>query len=152
MKHTLGEASKECGFSKSTLSRAIKKGKITAERQEDGSFQIDAGELQRWIDNNPHRNSAITRASKQVATHETPLKNGELQAELDVLRNQIEVSSLEREREREQLLEHIQTLRDRAERAERKEDQIQAILTDQRHVTSKSRGFKIFGWKINKMD
>ena len=47
MKHTLGQAAKECGVSKSTLSRWIKKGRVSAERQEDGSFLIDASELNR---------------------------------------------------------------------------------------------------------
>jgi DNA-binding transcriptional MerR regulator len=47
MKHTLGQAAKECEVSKSTLSRWIKKGRVSAERQEDGSFLIDASELNR---------------------------------------------------------------------------------------------------------
>ena len=132
MKHTLGEAAKQSGFSKSTLSRAIKSGKLTAERQEDNSFQIDAGELQRWIDSNPHRNSSKTQVTTPISTDETPSQNSDLQAEVEALRKEIDRSNLERDREREHLEAHIETLRERAERAERKEDQLQAILTDQR--------------------
>ena len=47
MKHTLGQAAKACGVSKSTLSRWIKKGRVSAERQENGRFLIDASELNR---------------------------------------------------------------------------------------------------------
>lgn len=45
MKLTLGQASKECGRSKSTLSNAIKNGKLSAEKDLNGSFSIDPAEL-----------------------------------------------------------------------------------------------------------
>lgn len=138
MKHTLGEAAKHSGFSKSTLSRAIKSGKLTADRQEDGSFQINAGELQRWIDNNPHRNSSMNQVTTPGATHEVPSQNNDLLAEVEALRKEIDRTNLERDRERGQLEAHIETLRERVERAERKEDQLQALLTDQRPAAPKA--------------
>ncbi len=46
--YTLGEAAKAVGFSKTTLSRAIKKGNLSAKRLDDGSYKIDAAELERW--------------------------------------------------------------------------------------------------------
>src|SRR3954468_3037282 len=43
---TLGEASKQSGFSKATLSRAIRDGKLSAQRSpETNSFKIDPAEL-----------------------------------------------------------------------------------------------------------
>jgi len=42
---TLGEAEKEVGVTKSTLSRAIKDGRLSANRNEHGHFQIDPAEL-----------------------------------------------------------------------------------------------------------
>lgn len=45
MKHTLGEAAKATGKSKATLSRAIKNGVLSAERQVNGAFHIEASEL-----------------------------------------------------------------------------------------------------------
>ena len=45
MKFSLSAAAKEAGRDKSTLSRDIAKGKLSAERQEDGSYLIDAAEL-----------------------------------------------------------------------------------------------------------
>lgn len=42
---TLGEAEKEVGVTKSTISRAIKDGRLSANRNEHGHYQIDPAEL-----------------------------------------------------------------------------------------------------------
>lgn len=42
---TLGQAAKELGFSKATISVAIKKGRLSAEKALDGSYQIEPNEL-----------------------------------------------------------------------------------------------------------
>jgi excisionase family DNA binding protein len=47
MKLSLSQAAKESGTSKPTLSRWIAKGRVSAERQQDGSYLIDASELDR---------------------------------------------------------------------------------------------------------
>jgi hypothetical protein len=47
MTYTLGEAAKATGMSKAALSRSIKNGRLSAEKQEDGSFKIDPAELHR---------------------------------------------------------------------------------------------------------
>ena len=47
MSYTLGEAAKATGMSKAAISRAIKIGTISAEKQENGSFKIDPAELHR---------------------------------------------------------------------------------------------------------
>jgi excisionase family DNA binding protein len=47
MPYTLGQAAKATGLSKPTLSEAIKKGKISAVKNENGSFSIDPAELHR---------------------------------------------------------------------------------------------------------
>ena len=44
---TLGQAAKQSGIGKATLSRYIKQGKLAAQKQEDGSYRIDASELDR---------------------------------------------------------------------------------------------------------
>lgn len=44
---TLSQAAKHVGINKATLSRYIKQGKISAEKQEDGSYHIDPSELDR---------------------------------------------------------------------------------------------------------
>jgi excisionase family DNA binding protein len=47
MQLTLGQAAKHTGVSKSYLSKLIRTGKITAERQPNGEFRIDPSELDR---------------------------------------------------------------------------------------------------------
>jgi excisionase family DNA binding protein len=47
MSYSLGEAAKELGVSKPTVQRAIKSGKLSAIRRDDGSYDIDPAELRR---------------------------------------------------------------------------------------------------------
>lgn len=47
MVYTLGEAAKATGKSKATISKAIKSGRISAQKDETGTFQIDPSELHR---------------------------------------------------------------------------------------------------------
>ena len=47
---TLGEAAKEVGKSKTTLTRAISAGRMSGKRLEDGSYEIDPSELFRVFD------------------------------------------------------------------------------------------------------
>ncbi len=47
---TLGQAAKQLGIGKSTLSRYITQGKVSAQKQADGSYRIDAAELDRVKD------------------------------------------------------------------------------------------------------
>ena len=50
---SLSQASKLTGKSKSTINRAIKTGKLSAARHEDGSYSIDPAELSRALDVEP---------------------------------------------------------------------------------------------------
>lgn len=142
MNYTLGEAAKAVDFSKPTLSRAIKSGKLSAHRLEDGSYSIDAAELERWKYSNGHRNSAARRLATPNETHETPHETSVLQAEVEKLRAQAQSD----QRERGFLEQRIEDLRERAERAERKEDQLHALLVDLRPqaATEARKGF--WGW------
>lgn len=128
MSYTLGEAAKAVGFSKPTLSRAIKNGKLSAKRLDDGSYSIDPAELERWKDANGHRNGSLKRIATPYETHETPKRNSALQAEVEALRERIKAGEMERGF----LEQRVEDLKERAERAERKEDQLQALLVDLR--------------------
>ena len=55
---TLGEAARLCGVPKSTISRAVKSGRLSAGRSEDGSYAIDPAELSRIYDFKPPEASA----------------------------------------------------------------------------------------------
>lgn len=54
---SLSQAAKLTGRSKSTINRAIKTGKISATRHEDGSYSIDPGELSRAFKLEPQEGS-----------------------------------------------------------------------------------------------
>ena len=47
MSYTIGTAAKATGKAKSTISRDVKSGRISAQRQPDGSYLIDPSELHR---------------------------------------------------------------------------------------------------------
>ena len=128
MSYTLGEAAKAAGFSKTTLSRAVKNGKLSAKRLDDGSYSIDAAELERWKDSNGHRNGVVKRIATLFETPETPRETSALQAEVEKLRAQIQSD----QRERGFLEQRIEDLKERVDRAERKEDQLHALLVDLR--------------------
>lgn len=128
MSYTLGEAAKVVGFSKPTISRAIKNGKISAKKLDDGSYSIDPSELERWNDNNGHRNAKRKMPETPIVTAETPLENKALQTEVEVLKEQVKTAMLERNF----LEQRVDDLKERAERAERKEDQLHMLLADMR--------------------
>lgn len=47
---TLGQAAKLAGVGKTTVTRAIRSGRLSAERRDDGSYRIDPAELSRVYD------------------------------------------------------------------------------------------------------
>ena len=65
---TLGEAAKETGLAKSAISRAIKSGRLSAVRQENGSFSIDPAELFRVYPRNGCPEQKTERLATQEAT------------------------------------------------------------------------------------
>jgi excisionase family DNA binding protein len=67
---TLGEAAKQSGLAKATLSRAIRDGKLSATKSVDtASFKIDPAELHRYVEAvQVVRNRAETAGEKHTAT------------------------------------------------------------------------------------
>ena len=102
---TLGQAAKRVGKSKSTLTRAIQNGKLSAQRQHDNSYGIDPAELFRvW--------PATGAQQSEDAPHETPeATQGDTAAVL-----QVKVEMLEAQVERER--DTVEDLRRRLDRAE----------------------------------
>jgi chromosome segregation ATPase len=126
---SLNEAAELTGRAKSTISKALKNGKVSFVSQDPKSkqFQIDPAEVLRVF---PKKQEAGNVSLKE--TEKNTNGNSNLDAEVQALRQQIDAVQQERDRERDQLQQHIEDLRGRVERAERKEDQLQALLTDQR--------------------
>lgn len=92
---TLGEAEKEVGVTKSTISRAIKDGRLSANRNEHGHYQIDPAELFRvYPPNNQHdqeeRNTSRNATQQAVQHHATPQNDSDEHEMVPWLRKRLE--------------------------------------------------------------
>jgi len=131
IKLSLNKAAKEAGVAKSTLLEALSSGRMSAEKNEKGHWEIDPSELFRVFPK--------TRLSEQEEPMPTPSENHQktsqnsaLEIEVKMLREQIERMDAERERERSQLTGQIEALKEQAERQSADHRQALAALTDQR--------------------
>lgn len=73
MKLTLGQAAKEVGISKPSLSAAIKKGRVSAHKNESGAYEIDPAELFRVY---PPKTEANELHNRSGLTHTNPVSGG----------------------------------------------------------------------------
>ncbi len=128
LKLTLGQAAKETGKSKATISRAIASGKLSAHKNDNKGYDIDPAELFRVY---PYSNTTQplneTPAGKTVST---------LLVENNALKEQVERLDDEQERNcrlYEVTIEDLRKRLDEAERERREKDRtLTALLTDQR--------------------
>lgn len=130
--YTPGEAAKATGKSKSTITRAIHKRKLSAEKDADGIYQIDPAELHRVYPpkgaeqggsdqrNAPERNDPT---GAPAPTH--------LVREIEIRDQQLEAERTERERERRQAQEVIDDLRIRLDGEAEERRKLTRLLTDQ---------------------
>lgn len=102
---TLLEAAEATGKSKPALLKAIKRGRISAQKSETGAWRIDPAELFRVY-------PRVYPVTTQVNDAGIPgVDRSAAQIELAVLRARVEVLAAERERERRQLEAVIEDLR-----------------------------------------
>ncbi len=116
MRYTAGQAAKATGKSIPTITRAIAKGKLSAERTGTGGYLIDASELHRVF---PAVPDALTRegvTNPHKLGHETPKPDEVLQPDTVVLTERLRILEVERERERSQLLSQVADLQARLDR------------------------------------
>src|SRR5918998_815691 len=82
MKLSLGQAAKETGLDKSTISRAIKSGRLSAQRKEGGGgYAIDPAELFRVFPPAPKEHAAP--AGQTASSTDVLLENRELRIKLE---------------------------------------------------------------------
>lgn len=112
---SLSQAAKLTGKSKSTINRSIKTGKLSAIRNEDGSYSIDPAELSRTFNVEPQE-GAKRRDAEPDGTR---------------LLERIEALEIMLNRERE-------IVADLKEDRDRWRQQATALLTDQRPTAAKS--------------
>lgn len=95
MKLTMGQAAKQAGISKSTLSRAVNSGKISAEKQVNGSYLIDPAELFRVFPSNRTATPSMQRSATINETLEKQLLGSSI--DIEMVRLQTENEALKRE-------------------------------------------------------
>jgi len=94
---TLGQAASETGKSKPTLSRDIKKGKLSAEKLPNGSYKIQAAELFRVYEKKEHETVTEIKNVTNDNPHETHNEIEMLRQELRFKNEKIE--ALEKDKE-----------------------------------------------------
>jgi molecular chaperone GrpE (heat shock protein) len=117
---TLGQAARETGLTKSAISKAIKNGRLSAPKGEQGQYQIDPAELFRVYPVTHQSNGEM----KQQETHN---KTSGLHGQIEVLRELLKQVEGERNDLRRRLDEETEERRTGAAEIRRL-----ALLTDQR--------------------
>lgn len=130
MVYTLGEAAKVTGMSKAAISKAIKNGRISAVKDDTGTFRIDPSELHRVYPPTVSTNDAET--PKATGEHSSISLIRELQARLEAAQERIS--------DKESVIEDLREDRDRWRQ------QATALLADQRPT----RGPGLWAWLTRK--
>jgi hypothetical protein len=117
MAYTLGEAAKATGKSKATISKAIKSGRISARKDETGTFHIDPSEL--------HRVYPPTVSSEHKKTPENTPEKTDIDGTIRELQVRLEAAH-------ERLSDKDAVISDLREDRDRWRQQAAALLTDQR--------------------
>lgn len=124
---TLGQAAEMTGWSKGSLSKAIKSGKMSAYKKTTAGFQLDPAEVLRVF---PKKTETLV--IEQLETQEKHTENSALLGQVEALREKVAIVSIERTREREQLTDHIDSLQRMLDDEKSERRQLTALLTDQR--------------------
>src|SRR5512144_964496 len=90
--YTLGQAARAANVSKTTIQRAIKSGRLSASRQENGSYVIDPAELHRAFPGVSRDRDRDGEMKQSVTVNAT----GELRVEIEMLREQLAMLKDER--------------------------------------------------------
>lgn len=104
VEYTLAGAAKAVGVGKTTLHTAIKRGRLSARRLEDGSYRIDGAELARVYPPVPTERSEPSPWNEAERNRTKPEGRGtglDADAELAVLRVRLEAAEAQLARERE---------------------------------------------------
>jgi excisionase family DNA binding protein len=137
MKLTQAEAARAAGVSRTHILRAIKGGKLSAEKLEDSSVRIDASELLRvW----PEADLKRSRNSSNIVKHGNGNSHGDtgnsggnsaLQALLDEVRQDRDRLRRDLDKEREERQQLVRVIEQQAAAVVQQGEQIK-LLTDQR--------------------
>ncbi len=135
---SLNDAAKLTGRAKSTISKALKNGKISYVSRDDetGAYEIDPAEALRVF---PKKRE--TAENDHEETPSKTLENSALAMEVKMLREQIEQMETMHDRERQGFADRIEDMKLEAERRNNEHMAALAALTDQRPQTEDRKGF-----------
>lgn len=144
----MAEAAKASGKSKMTIQRAIKGGRISASRNDDGSYDIDPAELHRVFAPVPEP----VNDTGHMVRDDTASDVSVLRLELKVQDEKIRSLEAERERERKSLESTIEDLRQRlnmeSEERSKAQSRLLGLLTDQRIIPTKATQSRRSWWSF----
>lgn len=125
MSWSVSHAARETGLSKSTISRAIKSGRISAARQHDGSYLIEPAELFRVYP----RNVAQPSSDARHGAVRNPLKeaSANISNEIELLKLKLAMTEELLAQERENSKRQHETLQDLRKRLDAATDKVLAL-------------------------
>jgi len=119
---TMGQAAIEAGVSKATLSRAIKSGKVSAKKNENGGWDIDPAELFRVYPPRNTSNGSSNSSMKQTVTPDVMgNETAAMQAQIDGLKAQVNL-----------MRESLDDLKTQREGWQKQAEASQRLLSDSR--------------------
>jgi hypothetical protein len=136
MKFTLGQAAKEAGVSKTAISNAIKKGRLSAEKSESGSYSIDASELFRVYPPKPVNKGAIVTEVNPEVDGVSGVNEQVLSVQLTANKELLE----EKEKQIQRLLDEKEKLEERLTESSEQQKRLTLLLTDQSQVKDERVG------------
>lgn len=145
MGYTLGTAAKATGKSRTSILRAIEKGKISAEKNVHGEWDIEPSELHRVY---PAREAVRGSGNSTDATGTNTdllIENKELAAKLEAAGERIRDA-----------LDQVADLRLRLDQSEeerrRTQNQLTGLLTDERHQVARDKPRRRGWWRLKQND
>jgi hypothetical protein len=136
MPYSLKHAATATGKSKPTILRAIQSGKISAEKDGQGEWQIEPAELHRVYPPVSERTASDETVWNDMQQADSPVETVLLRAEVEQMRERFASLEIDREHERRDASDTITDLRRRLDQSEQERRdanrQLTALLTDQR--------------------
>ena len=139
MRLSASQAAQAVGKSVPTITRAIKSGKLSADRLPQGGYSIDPAEL--------HRVWKPVTSNSDDSGHTLGNETAALVAEVQTLRAKITDIEAERVRERNQLSETVEDLRRRLDAESTERRALTAQITDQREKSAR-RSHGLRAWLL----
>src|SRR3954447_4701739 len=102
MRYTLGQAAKATGLSKMTIQRALKTGRISGEKDEAGSYQLDPAEVHRVFPavTAGDGNTPVSMGRSETPTVDVELRVGFARLEAEVAGLKVMLADMRTERDR----------------------------------------------------